>query len=184
MARSKKTKKGSSIPLKNYLVAGGIVIGCGLLCLYAYRWFRVFNERKMSTSYLIETKTISKEITSLDLVEEMFSEVPNNYFIYVSYTGNETIYNMEKQLKTIIDTYKLNDTFYYINVTKLKDKTNYIDRLNDALHLNDTKITKVPTIIYVEDGVVGKDNIVTRKDNQIMEAADFQQLLDIKDFSS
>ena len=178
-----RKKKDNSIPFKNYVVATAVVVGCGLLCLYAYRWVKVFNEKKISTSYLVETKTINNEITGLDNVEEIFAEAPDNYFIYISYTGEEEIYNMEKKLKTLIDEYKLNDEFYYINVTSIKDKTNYIDQLNTKLHLEDTKITNVPTIVYVENGEVGVDNIVTRRDNQLMEAADFEHLLDIKDFS-
>ena len=178
-----RKKKDNSIPLKNYVVATAVIVGCGLLCLYAYKWVKVFNEKKVGTSYLVETKTITNEITGLDNVEEIFAEAPDNYFIYISYTGDEKIYNMEKNLKKLIDDYKLNNEFYYINVTSIKDKTNYIDQLNSKLHLEDNKITKVPTIIYVEDGEVGIDNIVTRRDNQIMEAADFEHLLDIKDFS-
>ena len=92
-----RKKKDNSIPFKNYVVATAVIVGCGLLCLYAYRWVKVFNEKKVSTSYLVETKTINNEITSLDNVEEIFTEAPDNYFIYISYTGNETIYNMEKK---------------------------------------------------------------------------------------
>ena len=89
---------------------------------------------------------------------------------------------MEKELKTIIDDYNLNSQFYYINVTEYKDKTNYIDQINEALNLYDNVITKVPTIVYVEDNHVSADNIIKREDNQLMSADDFQQLLDIKGF--
>ena len=59
-------------------------------------------------------------------------------------------------------------------------KDNYLDELNKALGLEENKITQVPTIIFFKDGVVEDDSIITREDNNIMQAGDFAKLLDIK----
>lgn len=165
------------IPLKNYFLAIFIVVGAIALVWYGFAWYNILKENKISKSYLVKEKIISKEINDLNEVADVFSEAPKSYFIYVSYTGNEEIYNNEKGLKTIINSYNLNDSFYYLNVTSIKDDDNYIDKINEALNLDEQKIINVPTIIYYENGKV-KDLIV-RKDNNFMTAGDFQKLLDI-----
>ena len=102
--------------------------------------------------------------------------MPDEYFVYVSYTGSEEIYNMEKDLKKVINKYELNDQFYYLNLTTIKDKENYIDDLNKSLNL-EQKVKQVPTIIYVKEGKVV--DIIDRSDNNMMNVGDFQKLLDI-----
>jgi hypothetical protein len=67
---------------------------------------------------------------------------------------------------------------YYINVTDLKNKKDYINKLNNTLGLKDVIITQVPTIIYFKDGEVTKGNIISRSDDKLMSSGDFQKLLD------
>ena len=42
----------------------------------------------------------------------------------------------------------------------------------------DEKIIRVPTIIYYKDGEVVKDGVLSRNDNKMITAADFQKMLD------
>ena len=98
--------------------------------------------------------------------------------MYVSYTGDEDIFAMEKDLAKIIKKYSITDQFYYLNITNIKDNNDYIDEINRSLSLRDEKIIRVPTIIYYKDGEVVKDGIISRSDNKMMTAADFQKLLD------
>lgn len=165
------------IPVKNYLIAAGIVVVIIALAWYAFAWYRVVKESKVSTSYLVKEKIISKEITDLNEVTDVFSEVPTSYFIYISYTGDEDIYNMEKDLQSVINEYNLNDSIYYINVTSIKDDKDCIDKINEALSLNDTKITSIPTIIYYSNGK--PVDIITRNDDNIINTGDFQKMLDV-----
>ncbi len=166
------------IPIKNYVISIIIVLAIILLTWYGFAWYKVLQENKVSTSYLVKEKVISNEITSLDKLDDVFGETPSNYFVYVSYTGNEQIYNMESDLGKIIKEYNLNDTIYFLNVTSLKEKnSNYIEEINQALKLEDKKITKIPTIIYYKDNVAV--DIITRNDDNIMNVGDFQKLLDI-----
>ena len=74
-----------------------------------------------------------------------------------------------------LDKYKLNDSFYYLNVKSIMDEDNYLNRLNNAF--NTDKIKKVPTILYYRNGKIV--DVVTRNDNNIINAGDFQKLLDI-----
>ena len=166
------------IPTKNYIIAIGVVIGILLIAWYCFAWYKVYKEDKISTSYLIKNNVISNEITDLNEIVDVFSETPDEYFVYVSYTGDEDIFAMEKDLAKIIKKYSITDQFYYLNITNIKDNNDYIDEINRSLSLRDEKIIRVPTIIYYKDGEVVKDGIISRSDNKMMTAADFQKLLD------
>ena len=84
---------------------------------------------------------------------------------------------MEKELKSIIVDYKLSDKFYYLNVTDIKDDKDVIDKINDSLGLEGKEITKIPTIIYVKEGNIV--DVITRDDDHLMNAGDFEKLLEI-----
>ena len=83
---------------------------------------------------------------------------------------------MEKELKKVINKYELNDQIYYLNVTEIKEKDDYIDKINKSLNLEE-KVTQVPTIIYIKEGKVV--DIIKRSDDNMMNVGDFQKLLDI-----
>ncbi len=165
------------IPLKNYIIAIVLVIAIILITWWAFAWYNVYKESKVSESYLVKQKIISQEIDDLSEIKDVLSEPFSNYFIYISYTGSEDIYNMEKDLKTIIVDYKLSDKFYYLNVTKIKDEKNVIDQINEALGLEGKEVKQIPTIVYVKEGNIV--DVITREDEHIMNAGDFEKLLEI-----
>ena len=164
------------IPIKNYVLAVVIVVVMILLTLYGFEWYKVLKENKVSTSYLVKEKIISNEIKGLNEVNDVFSQAPDNYYLYISYTGSEEIYNMEKDLKKVINDYSLNDSMYFLNVSNIKDEEDYIDQINEALNLENKKVKKVPTIIYYNDGKVV--DIIERLDDNIMNVGDFEKLLE------
>ena len=167
------------VPIKNYVLAGVIVVVVVLLAWYAFAWYKVVNENRISTSYLVREKVISKVI-NLSEVSSVFAEPLNDYFIYVSYTGSEDIYDMEKDIKDLISDYGIGDNLYYLDVTDIKDKDDYIKEINDTLgeviDMNDKEVSSVPTIIYCKDGKAV--DIINRLDNNIMSRWDFEQILD------
>ncbi len=178
MSMSENIKNERLIPIKNYFIVGGVVIAIVLLTWYGLAWYKVSKEKDLQESYLMKENIISKEINELDEIEDVFSEVSDEYFVYVSYSGDEDIYNMEKDLAKIIKKYDIAEDFYYLNVTDIKDEDKYIDKVNSALKLKDVKIVSVPTIIYFKDGEVLKNGIIVRNDNKMMTANDFKILLD------
>ena len=147
-------KKGKYFPYKNYLY---LLIGIVVLLLlgwYIASWLKVKNEEKLSTSYLVKTSTITYTIDDLKEVDSVLQESPSEYFVYISYTGNEDIYKLEKKLKKIIDDYHLEDEFYYLDITSAKDKKETLDKLNKMF--NTDEITNYPCIIYFRDGNIEK----------------------------
>ena len=58
------------------------------------------------------------------------------------------------------------------------EEDNYLTRLNNAF--NTDKITTVPIILYFKEGKLV--DTVTRDDNNVINAGDFQKLLDIYEY--
>ncbi len=174
MAEIKKNER--FVPIKNYIITFLIIAAIIGLVFYGFAWYKVIKENRISTSYLTKAKVITKEIDNLNELSDVFSEAPSSYYIYIGYTGDEKIYSLEKDLSKLIQDYNLNDSFYYLNVTSIKDKENYIEELNKALNLEDKKVEKVPTILYYNDGKLV--DIITKEGNNIMSVGDFQKLLD------
>ncbi len=177
-----KNKKNNYIPPKNYIIALFICFITIFLTYYIFSWYKVAKEKKMNESYLISSKTISLEVTGIDEIENTFTEAPSEYFVYIGYHNDENVYNLERSLKKIIDKYTLNDLFYYIDVTKLKEEEDYIRKLNEALDLQEVKVESIPTIIYFKEGKVNKDAIITRDDDNMMDVGDFEKLLQMYEF--
>ena len=166
------------ISQRNIYIIIGIVIVLAVVGFYFFRLQQAGNEEKLNCSYLISSGTVSLEIKNLDEVSQILLESPTEYFVLITYTGNEDTYNLEEGIKTIIDDYKLSDSFYYLNIESIMDSDNYLTRLNSAF--NTDKITTVPIILYFKDGEL--IDTVTRDDANIINAGDFQKLLDIYEY--
>lgn len=163
---------------KTIYIIIGIIIAAAIIGLFIYRWQEVRDNERLSSSYLISSGTVSLEIKNLDEVNQILSESPTEYFVLITYTGNEDTYNLETGIKDIIDDYKLSDSFYYLNIESIMDSDNYLTRLNNAFNTN--QINTVPIILYFRDGEL--IDTVTREDDNVINAGDFQKLLDIYEY--
>lgn len=179
---TKQKEKGKDmrayLTSRNILIAAGIIFILLLLGVYVHRFNALQDKDKFNTSYLVETGTINLEIKNLNEVKQILTESPNEYFVLITYTGSKEEKSLEDGLKTIIDKYKLNDSFYYLNVQSIKDDEDLINKVNSAFDTD--KIKAVPTILYYKDGKV--IDVVKRDDKNMINASDFQKLLDIYEF--
>ena len=115
-----KAKKVKNIPVRNYYMVIFIIIAVILLTLYVFKMYEVKKAEKYQESYLITSETVSLEINDLNEINQVFMEAPETYFVYIGYTKDENVYNLEKDLKPVIEEYGLKDVFYYIDATNLK----------------------------------------------------------------
>ena len=166
------------ISQKNIYIIIGIIVVLFIVGFYIFQIQESRKEERLNSSYLITSGTISLEIKNLDEVSQILSESPSEYFVLITYTGDEDTYDLEEGIKKIIDDYKLSDSFYYLNIESIMDGDNYLTRLNNAF--NTDKITTVPIILYYRDGVLV--DTVTRDDDNVINAGDFQKLLDIYEY--
>ena len=161
------------IPLKNYFLAALTIILVVSLSFYFYRWYKVYEEEQTRECYLTKTNTITMEITKINDINTILTEAPSDYFIYVSYTRDKKVLDLERKLKKVIDKYGLNDSIYYINATKSRRNNDYLNKINRALNIN---LTKLPAIIYIKDNNIDESNIIESKD-KIFSVEDFENLL-------
>ena len=179
---SPKNVKKKKIEPINYFYALLIIVGCVLLVLYIFKWRDVKQEEKLMNSYLITSNTIQNSVKDLDSLNLIRQEAPSSYFIYLSYHGDEKIYELEEKLKPIIDKYNLNDIFYYVDLTKLMEEENYLDKVNETLEVKN--IEKIPAIIYVNEGKIAKNDILDGTSNNILSANELENLLGLYEFDT
>ena len=160
---------------KNIIIIIAIFVWLIIIGIFIYNIERNKETNELTKSYLLESGTVSLEIKNLDEVNQILTEAPTEYFILITYLNDEKNNELETGLKPIIDKYKLNDSFYYLNIDNIKDEDNYLTRLNNTF--NTDKIKKVPIILYYKDGKIV--DTVTRYDDNTINASDFQRLLDI-----
>ena len=169
------------IPTKNYVYSLLILFAGIFLTLYICEWINVKNEEKLMNSYLITSKTINSNIEDFNSLEQILKETSSSYFIYIGYTGDQDVYQLEKKLKRVIDIYSLSDNFYYFNVTKIMEENkNYINLIKNKLNINN--LERVPAIVYVHNGKIENVNILDGNKNAILNISDLENLLDIYEY--
>ena len=163
---------------KKYFIGLCIILAIIFLALYFYKWNSVLEQEKYYNSYLIETNTISLEMNDIDEISSVLSETPSYYFLYISYTNDEDVYNLEEDLKPLIDEYQLQNNFYFLNVTDFKDTNkDYKDDIAKELGIDASIISDVPIILYFKDGELATTE-------GIFTAEEFQDLLEMQDIKS
>lgn len=157
--------KNKPISLKKTAVYLGIILGAIFIVLYGYKWHQVKEDEKYLQSYLISSNAISLEMNAIDDINSVLSETPNNYFIYISYTGDKDIYNFEKKLKPLIDDYNLQNSFYYLNITNIKENNkNYKNDIAKELKIDSKNLHNIPVILYFKDEILQHDGVTSIKD--------------------
>lgn len=175
----KKNEDLRTIPIKNYLLALLVLIGGIALIVYIFEWYQVKETEKYMESYLLKSKTINNSIDDINLYSQVIQEAPTDYFIVIGYKNDEEEYLFEKKLKKIIDDYELNDLVFYIDITDLMQKENYLYIINKNIKTN---ISNVPAIIYVKDRNIDEDNIVTKDANGTINLNKFEKILEIYEY--
>ena len=157
---AKKKSKKNNIDFKKifYFIIGFLLII--FLVWYIISWKNVKQEEKLMNSYLITSNTLSVEIKDLSETVQVLKESPSEYFVYISYTNDEKVFNFEKKLKKLIDNYNLKDEFYFVNVTNIKDDENFYSEINDTF--NTKLINNIPCILHFKNNELKK--VIYNKD--------------------
>ena len=158
MAKKKSKKNNINFKKIFYFILGFLLII--FLIWYIISWKNVKKEEKLMNSYLITSNTLSVEIKDLSETIQVLKESPSEYFVYISYTNDEKIFNFEKKLKKLIDNYNLKDEFYFVNVTNIKDDENFYSEINDTF--NTKLISNIPSILHFKNNELKK--VIYNKD--------------------
>ncbi len=160
------TKKEKS----NYLKLGIILLVTVLITLISANIYRNYQNNKSNKSY------ISRYVSSISCNElaNAMTEMNASSFLYLSYTGNNNIFDLERNLKKILKNYDLEDKFIFVDCTKEIDENNHVKSLKDLISIGDNELT-LPAIIYFKDNAPA--DYIDSKEG-LIKAADFSKVLD------
>ena len=139
--------KNKKIPKKNYIILGLITLIVIILTIYINAWIKTYKENKISISPF---KEVIEEV-NINEIGITFSEM-NEVILYVGYTNDKTIYEMEEKLIKYIKNHNLVDKFIYVDATDYKENKEYINILKTTFENVQDEIKEVPILIYVKNG--------------------------------
>ncbi len=176
----KETSKDISQPnLLSFLtiLLMAILVTISIVTLFMKAKESTYSQMWENKSYLVE-KELGPEITCDELANAILGE--QAFIFATSYNGEEE-FELEKSLAKIIKTNALKDFYIY----PLEDSCGPISS-SDSLAARNLKLSeglsKTPAILYYRNGQL--QEILMREDNKMLEAADFQHLLDIYEITS
>lgn len=158
------------IPKKNYYILIGLLVGVVILTFSIVSICNAIKNNNVNSGYI--NRYVSE--ISYNELDTYLLEPASNTFVYITYTGNENIYKLEKSMKKLINNYELANNFIYVDVTEEMNNKNFMDSLNTKFN-SASKIEKLPVILYYKDGIL-TDKLESK--NIIFNVADFQKMLD------
>lgn len=140
------------VTIRDYLFYGLIVLAIILMSIYLIRYQVVKVKEKTSTNYMVKNNYIDNEVKSIQELKEVLNEKPTRLILYLSYHNSKSMYNIEKDISKVFNTYDVKDIAYIYDFTELKERVNnYKDILNDTL---DIDVSSFPALIIYEDGQI------------------------------
>lgn len=164
------------VPKKNYFMLFIMIV------LVIAVTFAIVNIASAIKNKKINNGYINKYVSELqyDELNNYLVEPASNTYIYLTYTGDKNVYNLETKLKKLINNYELQSNFIYVNLTEEMKKDNFIEKLNKNVNA-EGQITKLPVILYYKDGTLTE---ILEGQNGLFNEGDFQQLLDKYEIAS
>jgi len=154
--------------IKLFLILSVVI----LLTIISSNLYKNYVTNKINKSY------IAKHVSNVQYneINNAMTELSSDAFLYIGYTGNSEIYSFEVKLKKVLKEKELSDNLIYMNVTDLMEESDYINKINTTLGLeNQLKINKLPAIIYFKDSKIVE---VIDSKNQLLNTSLFVQLLE------
>lgn len=143
-----KLFKKKEIPRKNYFIVIVVTILVVLLMIFVRSFYLSYKSSKLSNS-IFSNKIVNQ--IHMDDFDFAVAEI-SDAILYVSYTGSNEIYSMEKRLYKEIENNNLTDKVIYLDVTKYNKNNKYVKTLRDKFPNIDNEINSAPLFIYIKDG--------------------------------
>lgn len=140
--------KKKEIPSKNYIIVIIVTILVVLLMIFIRSFYLNYKSSKLSES-IFSSQTVNQ--IHMDDFDFAIREVSNS-ILYVSYTGSNEIYSMEKKLYKELENNNLLDKIIYLDITKYTKGNKYINILKNKFPNIDNEINSAPMFIYIKDG--------------------------------
>lgn len=140
--------KNKEIPSKNYIIVIIVTILVVLLMIFIRSFYLNYKSSKLSES-IFSSQTVNQ--IHMDDFDFAIREVSDS-ILYVSYTGSNEIYSMEKKLYKELENNNLLDKIIYLDITKYTKGNKYINILKNKFPNIDNEINSAPMFIYIKDG--------------------------------
>lgn len=141
------------IPKRNYFIIIGLIITILCACLACYNLYHIFEETNLEESPLAVKKVLINDLNNS--IKDMDADT----LLFISYTKNKKIHQMEKKIFNYLDEELLLDNILYLDVTEeyysdmSKNNSEIINLVNSKLNLKKKyKITELPAVIYYSEG--------------------------------
>lgn len=158
------------VPKKNYYILILMLIGVVVLTFSTVSIVNAVKNNNISSGFI--NRYVSQ--ISYDEIDNYLIEPASNVFIYITYTGDESVYKLEKEMRRLINNNELVNNFVYIDVTEQMIEKDFLNELNKKFNIKE-KVNMLPVILYYKDGIL-TDKV--EGENNIFNVADFQKLLD------
>ena len=153
-----KKNKERTIPIKNYLILGVILILTLGLVYYFYLWYITYEESKLNETIMDRYLEVINYNELNDYIIEN-----RNAMIYTSVLEDNNIRKFEIKFKNTIVRNSLKEKLLYMDMTDIfKDKIKYTE-LRNTYQVNGYNITDVPCILVFKDAKL--EDIYSIKDN-------------------
>jgi hypothetical protein len=162
--------KTKIIPKKNYIILVILSLITVLLTLYVSAWMKTYKDNKLSVSPFSDVV----EEVNINEINLAFSEM-NEVILYVGYTNDKTVYDMEERLIKYIKSRDIVDKFIYVNVTDFLNNNEYLNILKNTFEDLKDDINDAPSLIYVKNGKAEK---VINSNNKVITTYDIISLTD------
>ena len=149
---NKKTKEEvKKIPPKNYLVLGTIVILTLLMCIYAFAWYKQYNDQKV-TSPVITSTIRQVEYNDLNTVLKERDVL----IVYMCTTSETVCRNFEKKFSNYVKDNNLTEEIIYLNLGYNTDETGLLNKVYEKYKSDRLvkKVHKYPTILIFNQGKI------------------------------
>ena len=133
--------------IRNYILLIIVIFVSVCVMLIIGNIYKYVSNRKENKSYIVN------KVKNYDLenIGKGIDDVKNNGLLYITYIGNEKIYNFEKESYKILKNNNLTSKLVYIDCSK--DVNNgKVDNLNDKLNVITDQDITLPTVIYYKGG--------------------------------
>lgn len=156
--------------IRNYILLVIIIFVSVCVMLLIGNVYKYVSNRKENKSYIVN------KVQNYDFenIGKGINGVKNNGLLYITYIGNERIYNFEKESYKILKNNNLTSKFVYIDCTK-NVNNGKVSSLNDKLNVITDVDIVLPTIIYYKDG---KPVDYIDSTNQVLTSDRFLQLIE------
>lgn len=135
------------VPVKNYVILFGVMIGSFLLLYYFYKWFDTYEESKLNMRILDSYM----QVINHNEIDDYVTENPDTV-IYVSILQDKEIREFEKLVKQKYRDKLIEKEILYLDMTNVSEKDMVM--LKNKYYYNNLSIGDMPCLLVFNDGVV------------------------------